>query len=258
MKENFKGKAAVITGGGGGIGRAVCLALAKLGAKVAVVDLSKELGSETVRLIELEGGQAKFILADVSKSEDVQRYVNETVAAYGRIDHFFNNAGWEGIPKPIVEHPEETFDRVMAINVRGVFLGLKYVLPVMIEQKSGTVVNTASVYGYKSVPGVVAYSASKHAVLAITKTAALEVAKQGIRVNAVCPGPVNTRMMRTMEEAFAPGGGEAVKQQLADSIPDGRYAEPEEVANLMLYLASDMSSHITGQSIIIDGGVIQR
>lgn len=258
MKESFKEKVSIVTGGGGSIGRAACLALAKAGAKVVVVDLSQELGNETVSLITQEGGEAKFIQADVSKPEDVQKYVNETIVAYGRIDNFFNNAGWEGVVIPIVDYPIDLFDKVIAINVKGVFLGLKYVLPVMIKQNSGTVVNTASVAGLMGTPGVVAYIASKHAVLGITKTASLEVAKLGIRVNAVCPGPVNNRMMRSLEEGFAPQAAEAAQQQFADAIPDGRYAEPEEIANTMLYLASELSSHITGQSFLVDGGQLQR
>jgi 3alpha(or 20beta)-hydroxysteroid dehydrogenase len=255
---DFTGKAAIVTGGGGGIGRAAAVALAKAGAKVAVVDIARDPAGETVQLIKDQGGQAMFVAADVTKSAEIENYVKETVAAYGRIDVFMNNAGWEGVVKPIPEYPEDLFDKVLAINVRGAFLGLKHVLPVMIAQKSGAVVNTASGAGYMGSPGMVAYIASKHAVLGITKVAALEVAKLGIRVNAVCPGPVNTRMMRSLEEGFAPGAGQAAQKQMAEAIPDGRYAEPQEIANLMLYLASDMSTHITGQGVLIDGGQIMR
>lgn len=251
---DFTEKVAIVTGGGNGIGRAAALALAKAGAKVAVVDIARDPGGETVRLIKEQGGEAMFVAADVTRSEEVANYVKQTVAAWGRIDVFLNNAGWEGVVKPIVEYPEDVFDQVLAINVRGVFLGLKHVLPVMIAQKSGAVVNTASVAGKIGSPGVSAYIASKHAVLGITRTAALEVAKLGIRVNAVCPGPINTRMMRSLEEGFAPGAAQAAQEQLAAGIPDGRYGESEEVANLMLYLASDLATHITGQSVLIDGG----
>ncbi|WP_274594913.1 SDR family NAD(P)-dependent oxidoreductase [Desulfosporosinus fructosivorans] len=160
--------------------------------------------------------------------------------------------------KPIVSYPEDTFDRVLAINVKGVFLGLKYVLPEMIKQKSGTVINTASTSGFTGSLNTVAYIASKHAVLGVTKTAALEVARLGIRINAVCPGNVNTRMMHSLEEAYSPGAPAVCARQIMSTIPDGRYAEPEEVANLMLYLASDLSTHITGQSFLIDGGALQR
>lgn len=251
---DFAGKVAIVTGGGNGIGRAAAVALAKAGATVVVVDIARDAGGETVQSIKNQGGQAIFVATDVTKAEEVENYVKQTVAAYGRIDIFLNNAGWEGVVKPIVEYPEDVFDKLIAINVKGVFLGLKYVLPVMIAQKSGVVVNMASVAGKIGSPGVVAYIASKHAVLGITRTAALEVAKLGIRVNAVCPGPVNTRMMRSLEEGFAPGAGAAAQAQLAAGIPDGRYAEADEVANLMLYLASDLSTHITGQSFLVDGG----
>jgi len=223
-----------------------------------VVDVSQDSGNETAWLINQGGGEARFIPADVTRSENVQGYVNETLDTYGRIDFFFNNAGWEGVVKPIIEYPEEIFEKVIAINVKGVFLGLKYVLPVMIKQSSGNIVNMSSVAGLKSTPGIVAYTASKHAVLGITKTASLEVAKLGIRVNAICPGPVKTRMMHSLEEGSSPGAPEVDAQRRVNAIPDGRYAEPEEIANLMLYLFSDQSSHITGQSFLIDGGAVQR
>lgn len=255
---DFTGKVVLITGGGGGIGRAAATAFARAGAKVAVVDVVQEQAAKTVELIEAQGGEAISIYADVSRPEDVENYVKATMSAFGRIDIFLNNAGWEGVVKPIVDYPVETFDKLMGINVRGVFLGLKYVLPIMMAQKSGVIVNTASVAAHIGSPGVVAYIASKHAVLGITRTAALEVAKLGIRVNAVCPGPVNNRMMRSLEEGFAPGAGEQAQAQLAAGIPDGRYAESEEVANVMLYLASDLSAHITGQALLIDGGQVMH
>ena len=252
---DFAGKVAVVTGAGGGIGRAVSLALARAGAKLSVIDLKPEPGEETVRLIRQQGGEARFICADVSSSDGVENYVRETVAAYGRIDVLMNNAGWEGVIKPITEYPDDVFDKVFAINTRGVFLGLKHVLRIMIAQKSGAIVNTSSGAGLTGTPNMVAYCASKHAVLGLTKTAALEVASHGIRVNAVCPGPVATPMMVSIEEGLSPGAPHLWRKQRFERIPDGRYAEPEEVANLMLYLASDMASHITGQSVVIDGGL---
>lgn len=255
---DFGDKVVLVTGGGGGIGRAAAKAFARAGAKVAVVDIDRDLANGTVQAVQEQGGKAVAIYADVSSDEDVANYVKQTLAAYGRIDVFLNNAGWEGVVKPIIEYPVETFDRLIAINLRGIFLGLKHVLPVMIAQKSGTIVNTSSAAGYIGFAGMSAYIASKHAVLGLTKTAALEVAKMGIRVNAVCPGPVNTRMMRSLEDGLAPGAGPAFQEQMAAGIPDGRYAEPEEVANLMLYLASDLSSHITGQGHRIDGGFFMQ
>ncbi len=254
MKFDFKGKIAIVTGAGGGIGRAVSLALADAGAKVLVVDLSVESGRETEAQILQHGGTAKFVSADVSRSEDVANYVTAARDAWGRIDIFMNNAAWQGAIHPLVDYPDDLFDKVMAINVRGVFLGLKAVLPVMIAQRSGAVVNTASLGAYIGVRNLSPYAASKHAVLGLTKSVALEVARKGIRVNAVCPGPVDTPMLRDIEAGQAPGSAQSLREQRTASIPDGRYAQPEEVANLMLYLCSDLSSHVTGQGIQINGG----
>ena len=254
MKIDFSGKSAIVTGAGGGIGRAVSLALAQAGAKVMVVDLSRETGEETAALVREHGGVAQFVAADVSRSEDVVRYVAAACEAWGRIDVFMNNAAWQGVVSPVVDYPDELFDRIMAINVRGVFLGLKHVLPVMIAQRSGAVVNTASLGAYIGARNLSPYVASKHAVLGLTRSTALEVARKGVRINAVCPGPVDTPMLRDIEAGQAPEGVEQLRAQRAASIPDGRYALPEEVANLMLYLASDMASHITGQGMQINGG----
>lgn len=250
MKADFTHKVALVTGGGGGIGRAICLEFARAGARVACVDINRELGTETVALIQQAGGEAIFLQADVTDSGSVQQYVQDTLAAYGRIDAFANNAGYEGVVSPLTEYPEDVYDRVMAINVKGIFLGLKYVLPVMIRQGSGAVVNTASTAGLSGAANFSAYIASKHAVMGLTKTAALEVARQGIRVNAVCPGATNTRMIHSIESGRGPDG----VKQILDAIPDGRYGEPEEVARVVLFLASDLASHIVGQSLVIDGG----
>ena len=255
MKIDFTDKVAVVTGAAGGIGRAVCLALADAGAKVLAVDLSIEGGQQTTDLVKSRGGESLFVAADVSLAQDVARYVAEAKRAWGgRIDVFMNNAAWQGAILPLVDYPEDLFDKVMAINVRGVFLGLKHVLPTMIEQRSGAIVNTASLGAYIGTRNLGPYTASKHAVLGLTKTAALEVARKGIRVNAVCPGPVDTPMIREIESRQAKGDTASLREQRAASIPDGRYAEPEEVANLMLYLASDLAGHITGQGVQINGG----
>ena len=253
---DFTGKIAIVTGAGGGIGRAVSLGLSRAGAKVVVVDLNRELGAETAGMIKEHGGESLFVAADVSRSDQVMNYVDEARRAYGRIDVFMNNAAWEGLIKPITEYPDDVFDQVIAVNLRGVFLGLKHVLRVMIDQGSGAVVNTASVGAYIGSRNLAPYIASKHGVMGLTKTAALEVARKGIRVNAVCPGPVDTPMIRAIEEGQAPGKAQQLRQQRASVIPDGRYALPEEVANLMLYLASDLASHITGQGVQINGGFL--
>lgn len=254
MKFDFSGQVAVVTGAGGGIGRAACLSLAGLGAKVLAVDLSADSGMQTDALVRESGGDGKFMLADVSREEDVAAYVKAALDAWGRIDVFMNNAAWQGAILPLVDYPVDLFDKVMAINVRGVFLGLKHVLPAMVAQRRGAVVNTASLGAYIGTRNLGPYTASKHAVLGLTKTAALEVARKGVRVNAVCPGPVDTPMLRDIESAQAPGGSQSLREQRAAMIPDGRYAEPGEVANLMVYLASDYASHITGQGIQINGG----
>ncbi len=254
MTFDFSGQVAIVTGAGGGIGRAVSLALASAGARVLVVDLSSDSGGETERLIRAGGGTATFVPADVSKAEDVERYVAVARDSWGRIDIFMNNAAWQGEILALVDYPDALFDKVMAINVRGVFLGLKHVLPVMIAQRSGAVVNSASLAAHIGSRNLAPYSASKHAVLGLTKSAALEVARKGIRINAVCPGPVDTAMIRDIEEGQAPGNAQALREQRTATIPDGRYATPEEVANLMLYLVSDLASHVTGQGIQINGG----
>lgn len=255
MQLDFEGQVAVVTGGGGGIGRAVCVALARLGARVLVVDLDRAAAEATAAEVVARGGEAQVAVADVSRSQDVAAYVAQALQAWGRIDVFMNNAAWQGPIHDLVDYPEDLFDRVMAINVRGVFLGLQHVLPVMIAQGRGAVVNTGSLGSYIGTRMLGPYTASKHAVLGLTKTAALEVARKGVRVNAVCPGPVDTPMLQAIEAGQArDGDADRLRQQRAASIPDGRYALPEEVANLMVYLASDLASHITGQGIQINGG----
>ena len=256
MKIDFSGQVAIVTGAGGGIGRAVSIALSDVGAKVLLVDLSKESGQETEAQINQRGGTAFFVSADVSQAQDVEAYVKVALDTWGQIDIFMNNAAWQGEISSIINYPVEMFDKVMAINVRGVFLGLKYVLPAMIKQGKGAVINTASLGAYIGTRNLGPYTASKHAVLGLTKTAALEVARKGVRVNAVCPGPVDTEMIRLIESEQAQGQLTAtqLREQRAASIPDGRYADPAEVANLMLYLASDYASHVTGQGVQINGG----
>jgi NAD(P)-dependent dehydrogenase (short-subunit alcohol dehydrogenase family) len=254
MKIDLTGQVAIVTGAGGGIGRAVSLALSDVGAKVILVDLAVEAGRATETLITQRGGDALFVSADVSQQQDVEAYVKVALDTWGRIDVFMNNAAWQGEIHSIVNYPVDMFDKVMSINVRGVFLGMKYVLPTMIAQGKGVVVNTASLAAFIGSRNLAPYTASKHAVLGLTKTAALEVARKGIRVNAVCPGPVDTDMIREIERGQAKGTDINIREQRVASIPDGRYADVSEVANLMLYLASDYASHITGQGVQINGG----
>ncbi len=250
----FTGKVALVTGGGGGIGRATSLAFAQRGAKVMVVDSDPSAGQATTDLVVQNGGTARFQQADVTRSADVQAYVRATLDAFGRIDCFFNNAGIEGRVTPIQDYDEAVFDSVIAVNLKGVFLGLRHVLPVMLKQGGGTVVNTASTAALFGGPGMAPYVASKHAVLGLTKVASSDVAGLGVRVNAVCPGPVETRMMRSLEAQRKSNNPEAVHAAMSASSPSGRYTLPEEVADVVLYLCSELSGNVTGTQLVVDGG----
>ncbi len=251
---DFTGKVALVTGGGNGIGRAACVGFAARGARVVVVDRDGTAAEATAGIIRQNGGEAMAVAADVSKSDDVKAYVKATVDSYGRIDCFFNNAGIEGRVAPTAEYDEAVFDAVLGVNVRGVFLGMRHVLPEMIRQGGGAVVNTASVAGLVGTPGMPAYVASKHAVLGLTKTAAGEVARQGIRVNAVCPGPVDTRMIHSLEAQLSPDDPKAIEARYQASLPTGRYTTVEEIANMVLFLCSDLASNTTGGQFVVDGG----
>ena len=251
---DFKGKVALITGAGNGIGRATAIGFARSGAKVVVVDRDTAGGEATAGVIRQQGGEALFVAADVTRSADVQAYVKAALDAYGSIDCFHNNAGIEGKIAPTAEYDEAMFDAIMGVNVKGVFLGLRHVLPVMIARKSGAIVNTASVAGLMASPNMPAYVASKHAVIGLTKTAAGEVARAGIRVNAVCPGPIDTRMIHSVEAMLNPEDPGSVGDRYQSNIPLGRYGTAEEIANLVLFLCSDLASNITGAQYVADGG----
>ncbi len=250
----FQGKVALITGGGGGIGRAASVGFAKRGAKVVVVDRDGAAAEATAGIIRQQGGDAIAVVADVTKSDDVKAYVKATIEKFGRIDCFFNNAGIEGKLVPTAELDEADFDAVIGVNVKGVFLGLRYVLPEMIRQGAGAIVNTASVAGLVATPGMPAYVASKHAVIGLTKATAGEVARQGIRVNAVCPGPVDTRMIHSLEAMLNPDDPGAIGARYQAAQPTGRYTTPEEIANMVLFLCSDLASNTTGGQFVVDGG----
>ena len=245
---DFTGKVAVVTGGANGIGRTVCDQLARAGARVLVVDRDGEAGSATAASICRSGGQARFAAADVTRSADVQGYVAAALE-WGGIDCFFNNAGIEGSVTPTADYDEEMFDRVIAVNVKGVFLGLRHVLPVMLRQGRGTIVNTASTAALQGSPGLSAYVASKHAVLGMTRTAAAEVGAAGIRVNAVCPGPTDTRMIHSLAQQ---SGSSA--ERFTSVIPLGRYATTDEIGNVVLFLLSELSGSVTGAGWAVDGG----
>jgi NAD(P)-dependent dehydrogenase (short-subunit alcohol dehydrogenase family) len=249
--KKLENKVAVITGGAGSIGQITAKLFLEEGAKVMLVDLSEEKLKETAQ--ELNSKHVKYCTADVSKSKEVEHYINETVSQFGKIDIFFNNAGIEGEVKPITEYPESVFDKVIAVNIKGIWLGNKYAIPQMND--GGSIIMTSSVAGILGFAGLSAYVASKHAVVGIMRSSAIESAPRKIRVNSVHPAPVNNRMMRSIEESASAGHGEEVKIQFEASIPMGRYAEPIEVARLVLFLASDDSQYITGTTQVIDGGM---
>jgi len=249
--KKLENKVAIITGGAGSIGKITAKLFLEEGAKVVLVDLSKVELEKAVE--ELHSEHVKYVVADVSKSKDVAHYVDETVKLFGKIDVFFNNAGIEGVVKPIIDYPEEVFDRVISVNVKGIWLGNKFTLPKMKE--GGSIIITSSVAGLFGFANLSAYVTSKHAVVGIMRTTAIEAAPRKIRVNTVHPSPVNNRMMRSIEEGASAGHGEEVKKQFEASIPLGRYAEPIEIAQLVLFLASDESQFITGTTQVIDGGM---
>ena len=254
----LEGKVALITGATGGIGRAATRLFADEGARVALVDLDESALQEAVRSIGED--KASYTVADVTQPDQAQGYVNAAVERWGGIDVYLANAGIEGAMSPIPEYPIDVFDRVMAVNVRGVWLGIKYVVPVMSQRGGGSIVITSSTAGIGGTPDMSAYTTSKHAVIGLMRTAALEGAPLGIRVNTVNPSPIETRMMRSIEEmrvATLDDSNvtvEQVKQAQALRIPLERYGNPEEVARLMLFLACDDSSFCTGGVYMVDGG----
>lgn len=249
--KKLENKVAIITGGAGSIGKTTAKLFLAEGAKVLLVDISEDSLKKIVS--DFDNNNIAYCVADVTKSSDVARYVKEAVKNFGKIDVFFNNAGIEGVVKPIVDYPDDIFDKVVAVNIKGVWLGNKHVLPQMNE--GGSIIMTSSVAGLLGFAGLGAYVTSKHAVIGIMRTSAIEAAPQKIRVNSVHPSPVNNRMMRSIEEGASAGNGEEIKKQFEATIPLKRYAEPIEIAQLVLFLASDESKYITGTTQVIDGGM---
>ena len=249
--KKLKNKIVMITGGSGSIGKTVAKLFLEEGASVMLVGTSEEKLQKTVQ--ELKSEHVQYCVANVSKSKDVAHYIAETVKHFGKIDVFFNNAGIEGVVKPIVDYPEAVFDEVIAVNVKGMWLGNQHALPQMND--GGSIIMTSSVAGIIGFAGLGAYVTSKHAVVGIMKTSAIEAAPRKIRVNSVHPAPVNNQMMRSIEDGASAGHGDKVKKQFEATIPLGRYAEPIEIAKLVLFLASDDSQYITGTTQIIDGGM---
>ena len=254
---NLAGRVAVVTGAAGDIGRAAAIALAAAGASVVLVDLDEErVAAACAAVSEAQGVDAVPVAADVRDSSDVRRYVAAATERFGRIDVLFNNAAIEGSPAPLAECPEELFDDVIAVNLRGVFLGLRYVLPVMLEAGRGSIVNTASIMSFVAHERRGPYSASKHAILGLTKAAAAEVAGRGVRVNAVCPGPIDTGMSRRITAELNPSDPTGSFARVAAKTPAGRYGLPEEVAAVVCFLASDETSYVNGAAWLVDGGFL--
>jgi NAD(P)-dependent dehydrogenase (short-subunit alcohol dehydrogenase family) len=255
MASRFDGQVVLITGAAGGIGRAAAVRFAAEGARVGLVDVSRDGLRETLAAVETAGGTGLTVEADVTRATDVARYAAAVAERFGGVDCFFNNAGILGEVRPLVDYPEDVFDRVMAVNVKGVWLGMRTVAPLLRARGGGAIVNTASIAGlHGSRVPLVAYTASKHAVVGLTRTGALELARDGIRVNAVCPSPIETAMVRALEERASPANPAGFHDRMAGTIPLRRYGTAEEVAALVAFLCSADARYITGGIYPVDGG----
>lgn len=253
MAGTLEGKVALVTGGGSGIGRASAMTFAREGARVVVADVAVEGGEETVRIIQDAGGEGIFVKADVSKAGEVEALINRAVETYSRLDCAQNNAGIEQVPVRIHEYPEEVWDRLISINLKGVWLCMKYEIAQMLKQGGGAIVNTSSVAGLVGFRGISAYVASKHGVNGLTKSASLEYAQEGIRINAVCPGFIQTPLL----ERYVNNDPE-LEAQLVQLEPVGRIGTPEEVAEAVVWLSSDAASFVTGHTMTVDGGFVAQ
>src|SRR3954454_19974171 len=250
-KKGFAGKVAFVTGGANGIGRATALAFAREGASVVVADVSDQGNQESVRLIEEQGGRALAVQCDVTRAEDVKVALAKTVEAFGRLDFAFNNAGIEPRkPAPTADYEEQEWNRIIDINLRGVFLCMKHEIPLILKHgDGGAIVNTSSGAGVIGIKGSPAYTAAKHGVIGLTKAAALDYAAQNIRINAVCPGYIDTPMMGRFTGGTAEGRAKVIAEE-----PVGRMGKPEEIAAAAVWLCSDAAAFMVGHALVIDGG----
>ncbi len=253
MALKLEGKVALVTGGGSGIGRATALAFAREGAKVVVADVLTDGGEGTVQRIKEAGGKAIFVKTDVSKAGEVIALIDNVVTIYGKLDCACNNAGIEGSMAPTADCTEENWDRTIDINLKGVWLCMKYEIPEMLKRGGGAIVNTASIAGLVGFQGLPAYCASKGGIIQLTKTAALEYATKGIRINAVCPGVIRTPMVERVT-----GGKPELEAQFTALEPVGRIGAPGEVAEAVVWLCSDAASFVTGHPLVVDGGFVAQ
>jgi NAD(P)-dependent dehydrogenase (short-subunit alcohol dehydrogenase family) len=247
------GKVAVVTGAAGVIGTATIRLLAERGARIVAVDRREQDLQSAIKDLPA-AAQALAVTADVTDENEVAEYIRAAVDKFGTIDVFYNNAGIEGDVKPITEYPLESFRRVLDVNVVGVFLGMKHVLPVMLKQNKGSIINTASIAGLMGSPQIAVYSASKHAVIGLTKTAACECTGTGVRVNCVCPGMIDSRMLSAIIEGRNPGNAPTPNEKIVERIPARRLGQASEVASIVAFLASDEASYVSGSAYTVDGG----
>ena len=251
MAGEFEGKVALVTGGSYGIGRAAAIAFARRGAKVVIADIDVKNGEETIRRIKEEGGEAIFVKTDVSQAKEVEALIKKTVETYGRLDCAFNNAGIHGEFISTVDFSEEDWNQIIDVNLKSVWLCMKYEIPQMLTQGGGAIVNTSSAAGLVGAPSNPAYPASKHGVVGMTKSTALEYARAGIRVNCVCPGPIRTGMHESLV-ATSPD----IVEAMGNKVPMGRIGEPEEVVGAVMWLCSEAASFVTGHALPVDGGIV--
>ena len=247
-EKRMENKIVLVVGGSTGIGRATAVAFAKAGAKVVVASRGEEKGQETVELVKQAGTERLFVQTDVSDKSSVKNLIGQTIDTYGRIDAAFNNAGIEGKTAPLTETDEDDFDSIINVNLKGVYLCLKYQIAAMLETGGGAIVNTASIGGVIGFPNTAIYCASKHGVIGLTKTAALELAKSNIRVNAIAPGAVQTDLLNRMS------GGEEAAEAVAQAIPNGRISSPDEISGAVIWLCSDEATYVNGHTLVIDSG----